>query len=89
MTQDPRPKFDVVVTITSESDLSKDAHICGKSVGHYQGKQVFQATWSGIYVGVVTPEDMPNTPYHYFRDGEVNGNPQSLFGFPVYQVVRG
>lgn len=45
----------------------------------------FTGTGSGIYDGV-RPSQHSGEPCHYFRDGEINGTPQTLHGFPVAQV---
>jgi hypothetical protein len=49
--------------------------------GHSDGPG-YHSTWSGIYEGV-RPSEWDGQPYHYFRDGEINGTPQSHFGHPV------
>lgn len=49
--------------------------------GHSDGPG-YHSTWSGIYEGV-RPSDWDGQPYHYFRDGEINGVKQSHFGHPV------
>jgi hypothetical protein len=46
----------------------------------------FTATGSGIYDGV-RPSEHDGALCHFLRDGEINGTPQRLHGFPVDQVV--
>jgi hypothetical protein len=49
--------------------------------GHSDGPG-YHSTWSGIYEGV-RPSEWDGQPYHYLRDGEINGAPQATFGHPV------
>lgn len=44
------------------------------------GERSWTATWRGEYVGSWMDE---GELYNYFRDGEVNGMPQSCFGHPA------
>lgn len=36
----------------------------------------------GVYLGVMLDEE-DRVPYHYFVKGQMNGHPQSCFGFPA------
>ena len=45
------------------------------------------ATSSGVFDGVRASE-WDGTLYVYFRDGEINGHPQSLFGYPADRLAR-
>lgn len=56
--------------------------VVGQLVSGHSDGPGYHSTWSGIYEGV-RPSDWDGQPYHYFRDGEINGVKQSHFGHPV------
>lgn len=57
--------------------------VSGRTEGHHVGSGApYNATWSGIYLGVVR-SDHDGEPMHLFADGEINGIRQSCHGFPA------
>lgn len=74
--------YNVKVKI-NRGELVRGTFVAGESHGITDDKlETFDARWSGWYVGT---EDHDNGVYHYFRDGEMNGNKQRYFGMPVSQ----
>ena len=56
--------------------------VVGQLVSGHSDGPGYHSTWSGIYEGI-RPSQWDGQPYHYFRNGEINGVPQSTFGLPV------
>jgi len=53
------------------------------------GRTVRTVAWSGTYLGERATQHEDGGMYHYFTDGDLDGIPQRMFGFPVvaYQGI--
>src|SRR5690606_21164669 len=47
------------------------------------GRTVRTVAWSGTYLGERASQHEDGAMYHYFTDGDLDGIPQRMFGFPV------
>lgn len=59
-----------------------DALVVGQRVRYSCEGVNWSSTGSGVYLGVALDEQ-DGVPYHYFRDGEINGHAQTSHGFPA------
>jgi hypothetical protein len=91
--EDDDAPFRVVTTL--DAPLVVGEFVTGSSIGyhHATGREVFRSTFDGTYVGVQQPdedevEEDDAEPIHLFRDGQINGVPQTSHGFPVSQVAQ-